>query len=121
MPIDYQTAVAAEELNLNVSTCALNGGEDYELLFTVPLSAHTLIESLDDVKVIGHITRPELGQPTHHPRRQRFALRAQAGTVSATTTDRPPPIPMAKFKAFSTLVSPAAKNRTVCGRKSSRF
>ena len=35
LPIDYQTAVMAEELNMNVTTCALNGGEDYELLFTV--------------------------------------------------------------------------------------
>ncbi|MBQ5605620.1 MAG: thiamine-phosphate kinase, partial [Prevotella sp.] len=37
IPIDYQTAVMAEELNMNVTTCALNGGEDYELLFTVPI------------------------------------------------------------------------------------
>lgn len=77
LPIDYQTAVAAEELNLNVSTCALNGGEDYELLFTVPLSAHTLIESLDDVKVIGHITRPELGSQLITRDGNEFALRAQ--------------------------------------------
>ena len=36
IPIDYQTAVMAEEFNMNLTTCALNGGEDYELLFTVP-------------------------------------------------------------------------------------
>ncbi len=36
LPIDYQTAVMAEELNMNLSTAAMNGGEDYELLFTVP-------------------------------------------------------------------------------------
>jgi len=40
IPIDYQTAVMAEELNMNLVTAALNGGEDYELLFTVPLSDH---------------------------------------------------------------------------------
>ena len=61
LPIDYQTAVMAEELNMNVTTCALNGGEDYELLFTVPIGDHAKIEALEDVKLIGHITRKELG------------------------------------------------------------
>ena len=88
LPIDYQTAVAAEELNLNVSTCALNGGEDYELLFTVPLSAHTLIESLDDVKVIGHITRPELGSQLITRDGNEFALRARCRSLSLSS--RPP-------------------------------
>lgn len=61
IPLDYQTAVMAEELNMNVTTCALNGGEDYELLFTVPLSDHEKVSQLKDVKVIGHVTKPELG------------------------------------------------------------
>lgn len=62
IPIDYQTALCAEEFNLNVSTCALNGGEDYELLFTIPLSDHERIQEIADVRIIGHITRPELGK-----------------------------------------------------------
>ena len=61
LPLDYQTAVLAEELNMNVTTCALNGGEDYELLFTVPLTEHDRIVTIPGVKVIGHITKPELG------------------------------------------------------------
>lgn len=61
IPLDYQTAVMAEELNMNVSTCALNGGEDYELLFTVPLADYDKISKLKDVRLIGHITKPELG------------------------------------------------------------
>ena len=61
IPIDYQTAVMAEELNMNVTTCALNGGEDYELLFTVPLTSHDKVAAMKGVKVIGHITKPELG------------------------------------------------------------
>lgn len=61
IPLDFQTASAAEELNLNVSTCALNGGEDYELLFTVPLECHEKIEQIEDVKVIGHITEASEG------------------------------------------------------------
>ncbi len=61
IPIDYQTAVMAEEFNMNLSTCALNGGEDYELLFTVPLTVHEQVEQIKDVKVIGYITKPDLG------------------------------------------------------------
>lgn len=61
IPIDYQTAVMAEELNMNLVTAALNGGEDYELLFTVPLHCHEKVEKLPGVKVIGHITREDLG------------------------------------------------------------
>ena len=61
IPIDYQTAVMAEELGMNLVTAALNGGEDYELLFTVPLTAHEAVSRIPGVKVIGHITKPELG------------------------------------------------------------
>ncbi len=61
LPIDYQTAVMAEELNMNVTTCALNGGEDYELLFTCPIGDNETLQNMEGIKVIGHITRPELG------------------------------------------------------------
>lgn len=61
IPIDYQTAVMAEELGMNLVTAALNGGEDYELLFTVPLSMHEKIEKVPGIKLIGHITEPNLG------------------------------------------------------------
>jgi thiamine-monophosphate kinase len=61
IPIDYQTAVMAEELGMNLVTAALNGGEDYELLFTVPLHFHEQIEKMPGVKLIGHITKEDLG------------------------------------------------------------
>ncbi|MBD5324506.1 MAG: thiamine-phosphate kinase [Bacteroides sp.] len=61
IPIDYQTAVMAEELGMNLVTAALNGGEDYELLFTVPLHYHETLQKMEGIKVIGHITKPELG------------------------------------------------------------
>lgn len=61
IPIDYQTAVMAEELNMNLVTAALNGGEDYELLFTVPLVDHDRVSKLDGVKVIGYVTDENLG------------------------------------------------------------
>lgn len=61
IPIDYQTAVQAEEFNLNVTTCAMNGGEDYELLFTVPLAQSELIQQISGIRLIGHITEQRLG------------------------------------------------------------
>jgi len=77
IPIDYQTAVMAEELNMNVTTCALNGGEDYELLFTVPLTEHDKVASMKGVKVIGHITKAELGCGLITRDGQEFELKAQ--------------------------------------------
>lgn len=61
IPIDYQTAVMAEQFNMNLVTAALNGGEDYELLFTVPLADYDKVSNLKGIKIIGHITKPELG------------------------------------------------------------
>ena len=61
IPIDYQTAVTAEEMNMNVVTAAMNGGEDYELLFTVPLDKHEEVSNIEGVSVIGHITSESLG------------------------------------------------------------
>lgn len=61
LPIDYQTAVQAEEFNLNVTTAAMNGGEDYELLFTVPLGQHDLIQQVPGIRLIGHVTDEKLG------------------------------------------------------------
>ena len=61
IPIDYQTAIMAEEFNMNLVTAALNGGEDYELLFTVPLVDHGKVAAMKSAKIIGRITKPELG------------------------------------------------------------
>lgn len=77
LPIDYQTAVMAEELNMNVTTCALNGGEDYELLFTVPIGDHAKIEDLEGIRLIGHITRAELGTQLVSRDGEEFELKAQ--------------------------------------------
>ncbi len=61
IPVDYQTAVMAEELGMNLITAAMNGGEDYELVFTVPLHYHEQIQKLPGIKLIGHITKKDLG------------------------------------------------------------
>lgn len=61
IPVDYQTALQAEQFNMNVTTAALNGGEDYELLFTVPLYLHDTVSKIKGVHIIGHITEKGFG------------------------------------------------------------
>ena len=56
VPVDYETTRLAEEFNIDPIVPALNGGEDYELLFTIPLELVEKIKSIDSVKVIGHMT-----------------------------------------------------------------
>ena len=77
LPIDYQTAVMAEEMNMNVTTCALNGGEDYELVFTVPIGDREKVEAIDDVKLIGYITDQKYGHILVSRDGQEFELKAQ--------------------------------------------
>ncbi|KAA6321218.1 Thiamine-monophosphate kinase [termite gut metagenome] len=77
IPIDYQTAVTAEEFNMNLTTCALNGGEDYELLFTIPLAEHEKVITLEGIKLIGHITKSESGYIIISRDGQEFELKAQ--------------------------------------------
>ena len=81
IPIDYQTAVMAEELGMNLVTAAMNGGEDYELLFTVPLHMHDTVSRLDGIKVIGHITKEELGCMMVTRDGAELAIRRRAGTL----------------------------------------
>lgn len=61
IPLDLQTKAFAEELSINPLVAALNGGEDYELLFTVPLESYDLIKKEFDITVIGHITAESEG------------------------------------------------------------
>ena len=77
LPIDYQTAVMAEEMNMNVTTCALNGGEDYELVFTVPIGDLEKVRELEDVRLIGHITEAKYGHILVTRDNQEFELKAQ--------------------------------------------
>ncbi len=56
LPVDSMTFDTAREFNLDPTTVALNGGEDYELLFTVNQSAFDKIKNHPDITIIGHIT-----------------------------------------------------------------
>ena len=77
LPIDYQAAALAEEMNLNIVTCALNGGEDYELLFTCSLNDYEKLIPIEDVYLIGHITKPEHGINLIGRNGEEIALKAQ--------------------------------------------
>lgn len=83
IPIDYQTAIMAEELNMNVMTCALNGGEDYELLFTVPIADHEKVAAMKDIRVIGHIVSESMGNAMITRDGVEMQLRAQGWTMES--------------------------------------
>jgi thiamine-monophosphate kinase len=61
LSFDPQVKIMAEEIHINPLVAALNGGEDYELLFTVPLQDHDKVRNHPDITVIGHMTRKEDG------------------------------------------------------------
>jgi len=54
IPIDFTSVSTAEELKMNPTTCALNGGEDYELLFTIAPDDYPKLATIADIKTIGH-------------------------------------------------------------------
>lgn len=83
LPIDYVTATMCDEFNINLTTAALNGGEDYELLFTVPLALHDAIKELDNVHIIGHITDASEGSALVTRDGQEFPIQAQGWTAFA--------------------------------------
>jgi thiamine-monophosphate kinase len=61
IPLDFQTKKMAEEMNINPLVAALNGGEDYELLFTLALSDYDKIKNDADFTIIGHMTEAKDG------------------------------------------------------------
>lgn len=62
IPINPETKRMAEELNIEPLIAALNGGEDYELLFTVPLTGFDDAAKNPEISIIGHITNPGEGK-----------------------------------------------------------
>jgi len=77
LPIDYEAVAMAEELNLDIVTCALNGGEDYELLFTIDQKDYEKIIPVEDVNIIGYIQKPEFGASLIGRNGEEIALKAQ--------------------------------------------
>ena len=88
LPIDYQAAALAEEMNLNIVTCVLNGGEDYELLFTCSLDDYEKLIPIDDLYIIGHITKPEYGLNLIGRNGEEIALKAQGWNAFEPSNDK---------------------------------
>jgi thiamine-monophosphate kinase len=80
LPVDQQVLDTAEEFRLDPVMCALNGGEDYELLFTVPLTDLDKIRNHPDITIIGKITDAAEGVRLVTPSGNTFPLKAQGWT-----------------------------------------
>ncbi len=61
IPLDAMTVAAAEEFNIQPVTAAMNGGEDYELLFTININDFEKVKNLEGISIIGHMTEPNAG------------------------------------------------------------
>lgn len=61
IPIRYESRLCAEEIHVDPIIAAMNGGEDYELLFTVPVTQHEKMGAIPGVSIIGHMTHAESG------------------------------------------------------------
>ncbi len=77
IPIDEETKMLALEFNIIPTVCALSGGEDYELLFTVKQTDFEKIRNVPEITVIGHITAPGDGKNLITPDGQTVKLTAQ--------------------------------------------
>jgi len=77
LPIDQQTFKIAEEMSIDAIVAALNGGEDYELLFTIPIEHHDKISEIEGISIIGHITPENSGAFLITPDGKEIELRAQ--------------------------------------------
>ena len=77
IPIDEETVKMAEEFNLDPTMAALNGGEDYELLFTVDVNDYEKIKDEEKIFPIGHITEENLGRVMITPDGNAIELKAQ--------------------------------------------
>ena len=77
IPIDPSTVSSCEELNLSPIMAALNGGEDYELLFTIPLEKHEQIKEMPGISIIGHVTDKASGKQMVTHDGQSVELKAQ--------------------------------------------
>ncbi|MBR1798753.1 MAG: thiamine-phosphate kinase [Bacteroidales bacterium] len=80
LPIDYQTTRVCSEMSQNMlpTSCALNGGGDYELLFTIKQSDYDKLKDLSEIHVVGHITAPGSAAVMVTPQNTTIELRAQA-------------------------------------------
>jgi thiamine-monophosphate kinase len=77
IPVSSETFAVCEEMNFDAVTAALNGGDDFELLFTIPLSEHEKIRNLAGFEIIGHITDASHGAYLVTPDNNEIKITAQ--------------------------------------------
>ena len=77
IPIDHTTYNTAIDFNLDPTVCALSGGEDYELLFTISQKDHDKIKEDSTISIIGHMSDVKAGHNLITKDGQQFALTAQ--------------------------------------------
>lgn len=78
IPISSQTFAMAEEIDMDVVTAAMNGGDDYKFLFVIPIDAHeTFRKEFHDFEIIGHLARPEVGPVLVTPEGAELPIKAQ--------------------------------------------
>jgi thiamine-monophosphate kinase len=77
IPFDTETYKAAEEFGMDPVVAALNGGEDYELLFTVPVENYEKIREFDSARIIGHLTEPGKGYVIVSPEGAEIEIKVQ--------------------------------------------
>ncbi len=79
IPMSHQTNEAAEEFGIDPVTAAMNGGDDFQFIFTVPIGKNDIIRrNFQDYDVIGHLARPEVGAVLVTPEGAEIQLRSQA-------------------------------------------
>jgi thiamine-monophosphate kinase len=89
LPMDHQTIQMAEEFNIDPTTAALNGGEDYELLFTIPQADYEKLQKTDLISIIGHCTPKEEGIHLMTKNDNKFALKAQGWQHLSSENQKP--------------------------------
>jgi thiamine-monophosphate kinase len=87
IPIDYATYKAAEDFNLNATMGALNGGEDYELLFTIDQKDYDVVATIPGVSIIGHIADKNSGTTMVTRAEQVIELQAQGWNAFRNKSD----------------------------------
>ena len=78
IPISSQTFAMAEEIDMDVVTAAMNGGDDYKFLFVIPLDKHeTFRKEFHDFEIIGHLAQPDVGPVLVTPEGAEIPIHAQ--------------------------------------------
>jgi thiamine-monophosphate kinase len=80
IPIAAETFAVCEEMNFDPITAALNGGDDFELLFTVPISEYEAIRGLSGFEIIGYIAETSQGAYLITPEGNELKIKAQGWT-----------------------------------------